>query len=174
MATNTFWAPPTFCFAVDNRVTKYIDNVSNHIVGHPYVTKIYTRPCWADFQKMPTYILIMKTSCVQNTVSHVSIFIHMTTVRYYIQCSNFCASRKFRQSPLAWSPETVTLMLHNFSYNVIHPGMISKYIHCKVWDEITYPFPNFNALTVKVWGWISNFIPHSTDHVITYQCWDKS
>ena len=28
----------------------------------------------------------------------------------------------------------------------------------KVWDEITYPFPNFNAFTVEVWEWVSNFL----------------
>ena len=27
-----------------------------------------------------------------------------------------------------------------------------------VWDEITYPFPNFNGTAVEVWEWISNFI----------------
>ena len=26
-----------------------------------------------------------------------------------------------------------------------------KYTHYKVWDEITYPFPNFNGFTVEVW-----------------------
>ena len=30
-----------------------------------------------------------------------------------------------------------------------------------MWDEITYPFPNFNSATVEVGEWISNFIPHS-------------
>ena len=30
----------------------------------------------------------------------------------------------------------------------------------RVWDEITFPFPNFNGSTVEVWEWISNFIPH--------------
>ena len=30
---------------------------------------------------------------------------------------------------------------------------------CEVWNEVTYPFPNFNG-TVEVWEWISNFIPH--------------
>ena len=30
----------------------------------------------------------------------------------------------------------------------------------KVWNEITYPFPNFNGATVEVWEWLSNFIPH--------------
>ena len=32
----------------------------------------------------------------------------------------------------------------------------------RVWDEITYPFPNFNGVTVEVCEWISNFIPHSS------------
>ena len=32
----------------------------------------------------------------------------------------------------------------------------------KVWDEIAYPFPNFNGATVDVWEWISNFIPRFT------------
>ena len=49
---------------------------------------------------------------------------------------------------------------------------ISNYIHYKVWDEIIYPFLNFNGATVDVWEWISNFIPHFTGYVITYPCWD--
>ena len=48
------------------------------------------------------------------------------------------------------------------------PAWISNHIHHKVWDEITYPFPNFNGTTVEVWEWVSNFIPHFTGHVITY------
>ena len=47
---------------------------------------------------------------------------------------------------------------------------ISNNIHYKVWDEITYPFPNFNGCAVEVWKWISNFIPHFTCHVIIYPC----
>ena len=30
----------------------------------------------------------------------------------------------------------------------------------KVWDEITYTFPNINGSTVEVWEWISEFTPH--------------
>ena len=37
---------------------------------------------------------------------------------------------------------------------------ISNYMHSKVWDEITYQFPNFNSCTIEVWEWISNSIPH--------------
>ena len=42
----------------------------------------------------------------------------------------------------------------------------------KVWDEITYPFPNFTSCTVEVWEWMSNFMPHFKVDVITYPCWD--
>ena len=49
---------------------------------------------------------------------------------------------------------------------------ISNYIHYNVWDEITYPLPNFNGGTVEIWEWIRNFIPHFTGNVITYPCWD--
>ena len=48
---------------------------------------------------------------------------------------------------------------------------ISNHFHHKMWDEITYPLPNFNC-AVEVWQWISNFISHFTGCVITYPCWD--
>ena len=51
---------------------------------------------------------------------------------------------------------------------------IGNYINYNVWDEITYPFPNFNGCTVDVWEWISNFILHIIGHVMTYPCWDLS
>ena len=43
---------------------------------------------------------------------------------------------------------------------------MDKWLHpYAVWDEITYPFPNFNGFTVEVWEWISNFILYFTGHV---------
>ena len=36
-----------------------------------------------------------------------------------------------------------------------------------MWDEITYPFPNFNGATVKVWEWITNLIFHFMMGVIS-------
>ena len=38
----------------------------------------------------------------------------------------------------------------------------------EVWDEITYPLPNFNGCTVEAWEWISNFFPHFIMNVIIY------
>ena len=52
------------------------------------------------------------------------------------------------------------------------PALISNYIPGEVWDEITYPFLNFNGRTVEVKEWISNFIPHFIMDVITHPCWD--
>ena len=43
-----------------------------------------------------------------------------------------------------------------------------------MWDEITYPFLNFNGCTVEVQERISNLKPHFTGHVISYPCWDQS
>ena len=36
------------------------------------------------------------------------------------------------------------------AYIAVIPAWISKYIHYKVWDVITYPFLNFNGATVEV------------------------
>ena len=41
---------------------------------------------------------------------------------------------------------------------------INNYTHHEMWDEITYPFPNFNGCTIEVWEWISNCIPQLTRH----------
>ena len=38
---------------------------------------------------------------------------------------------------------------------------------CKVWDELTYPFPNFNNWAGAVWEWISKLIPYYIIDVIT-------
>ena len=47
---------------------------------------------------------------------------------------------------------------------------ISNYIHYKMWDEISYSFPKFNDITVKVCEWTTIFIPHFLMNVITFPC----
>ena len=54
------------------------------------------------------------------------------------------------------------------------PAWISNHMPSKVWDQITYPFPNFNSWAVEVWEWISNVIPHFIMNVIIYSCWNWS
>ena len=43
------------------------------------------------------------------------------------------------------------------------PAWGFNYIHYKVFDEITYLFPNFKGCTVEVWEWKRHFIPHLTE-----------
>ena len=51
-------------------------------------------------------------------------------------------------------------LFYLLSWLNVNPTCISNYIHHKVWDEITYPFPNIKGCTVEVWIWIINFVPH--------------
>ena len=62
---------------------------------------------------------------------------------------------------------------HLYSHGLtLIPAWISNYMPSKMWDEITYPFPNFNGATVEVWERKSNLIPHYIIEAITYLCWD--
>ena len=52
------------------------------------------------------------------------------------------------------------------------PACINDYIHHKVPDEISYPFPNFNSAYVEVLEGIGNFSSHVIERVITNPCRD--
>ena len=47
---------------------------------------------------------------------------------------------------------------------------MNNYMPGIVWEEIIYPFPNFNAYTVGVLELISNFIPRFVMGVIIDPC----
>ena len=71
------------------------------------------------------------------------------TIRYYgWRKLNFFILNENIWGPFYW--QTSTLI----------SAWISNYIQYQVWDEVTYPFPNFNGEAVEVWEWISNSIPH--------------
>ena len=78
------------------------------------------------------------------------------------ECSlvKFCLSRS--RCPLCW---------HGLA---LISAWISIHMPSNVWDEITYPFPNFNGCTVEVSEWISNFTPQFIMWVIAYPCWGSS
>ena len=69
-------------------------------------------------------------------------------------------------------PRRLFLMMSLKTYLRSLLAWISNCIPSKVWDEFTYPFPNFNGATVEVWEWISNFVPRVIIGVINYSCWD--
>ena len=62
---------------------------------------------------------------------------------------------------------------HFYSHGLtLIPACISDNMPRELWDEITYPFLNFNGCTVEVYEKISNFTPHFIIDVITYPWWD--
>ena len=52
-----------------------------------------------------------------------------------------------------WIREQRSFYRHGLS---LIPAWISNHVPNKVWDEITYPFPNINGATVEVWEWMNN------------------
>ena len=90
----------------------------------------------------------------------------LTTVAnlYIFIQSNHSVSGKIYHRKIPQGPLLLT-WLH------LNPSMDRWFIHCKVWNKITYTFPNFNSCTVEVWEWISNFALHFTRHAINFPCW---
>ena len=63
--------------------------------------------------------------------------------------------------------------LHRWSLGMAKYFHPSNQMPSKVWDEITYPFPNFNGATVEVWEWLSIFIPHFVMDELLIHAWIK-
>ena len=73
---------------------------------------------------------------------------------------------------IAWFDSSGPFYSHTLTFIA---AWISNHMSIKVWDEITYPFPNFNeGVAIEVWEWISNFILPFIMDVITYPCLDLS
>ena len=43
-----------------------------------------------------------------------------------------------------------------------------------MFDENTYPFPNFSCHTVDIWEWADNFIHHLMDVITFYICYEST
>ena len=76
--------------------------------------------------------------------------------------------------PWPWEQIALKVIVAHVSSNPFYShdltlisAWITNHTHMKVWNEITYPFPNFNGGTVEVWEWISNYIPRVIMDVIT-------
>ena len=93
------------------------------------------------------------------------------------KCRPSCLSLNVLNDVLTWKDVEQVIPTAILLYN--HKGLfsltwISNHMPSKVWDEITYPFPNFNGCTIKVGEWISNFISNFIMDVVTYLSWDYS
>ena len=63
-------------------------------------------------------------------------------------------------SDIAWCKLFLILTMKGL-YWVFLP---TKHADYKMWDQIIYPYQNFDDATFEVWTWISNFIPHCSGH----------
>ena len=82
------------------------------------------------------------------------------------QIDIFCNRVHFLPWTLNWDP----FYWHRWT---LIPLSINNHMPSKMWDEITYPFANFNCCPMEVGEWIiSNITPHLIMDVIPYKCWD--
>ena len=82
-------------------------------------------------------------------------------VNIYVSCPNFNAGIIFINKRGYQDP------FYSHRLTLI-PTWISNHMPNKVWDEITYPFPNFNGCIMEVWEWVSNFIQQFIMDIIIY------
>ena len=119
----------------------------------------------SNTRKYSSYVEICRCVCIEY-------FFELAAVDETIVCDKVAYVSWFGFSTTTKAPHYCPVgpqvLLTWISFN---PSLNICCIHYEVWDEITYPFPNFNGCSVEVWEWISNFIPHLI--VITYPCWDK-
>ena len=101
------------------------------------------------YEILPTFrhCMWMKTSCYYNYYKAVQIILTLILLNKW-----FGNYRAACHNVISGCSEFCNL----------NPAWISDYVHYKMWDEITYPFPNINGATVAVWEWVSNLIPHFT------------
>ena len=55
-----------------------------------------------------------------------------------------------------------------FWHSNFNHAWISNHMPIKEWDEIMFPFTNFNACKVEVWVWICNLITNLITGIVTY------
>ena len=71
------------------------------------------------------------------------------------------STHMYDQAPLYWNGWTLISV------------WINNHKPWKLWNEITYPFPNLNGAIVEAWDWISCFISHVIMDMIICPCWIK-
>ena len=98
-----------------------------------------------------------------NTCNIYNIYIYAITIHHIVIQEH--AIRK-----VVWNSPLNLLRPFYFLELTLIPAWISNYTHYIMWDEVTYPFPNFKRSTVEAWELMNNFITLFTGCVITYPC----
>ena len=100
--------------------------------------------------------------------------IQTSWVKPYLYSYHFLISldlNKFLIFDIIWSIESVIKCLV-WKMMTLWTTTCNTTYYYKVWDDMTYPFPNDNGAAVHVSEWISNFISHFIMYMIIYPWWD--
>ena len=119
-----------------------ICNVNFQLLSHCLARLIVDRLIWVEK---------LEKKCDQNYISFLA---HMRQKLFCICASIISMSNRRSGIDISGTriATTVTSTSDPFYQHglTLIPAWIINYIHCKVWDEITYPLLNFNGATVEV------------------------
>ena len=121
--------------------------------------------CWMQDSNPGLLNLISSRLNTGSQIAFREIRFLLTPELFSIHCTQIQMQALARKSELNGSGYQGPLLL-------ALPIWISNHMPTNVWDEIIYPFPNFNGATGEVWEWISNFLPYFIMDVIIFPCWD--
>ena len=125
-----------------------------HMNGLEYssLNKMYIFQCigkrfCVEFQKMP---LKFHTKYFTHTLKAI---LFCTTLKFYKILDLTAHMLFWEHNPVLSAKRDSLVSFSRFTNTnqILIPIWISDNIPYKVWDEITYPFPNLNSCTVEVW-----------------------
>ena len=78
----------------------------------------------------------------------------------------FCSDELHMPWKCSWFGLLRCWVLNREPFNYLEltliPTWIDNHSHLKLWDQITYPFPNFSISAIDDWVWLSYFTLHFT------------
>ena len=113
--------------------------------------------------KFCTYTTVILVCSAQNfkTNGHLKIRYEprFPNIWIYSTCTFVCIRWISDGCPVLKQPDEPLRHFYQHGLTLI-PTCKNNHIHYKVWDDITYPFPNLKCCAVEVQEWMNYFIPH--------------
>ena len=154
------------CFVARLIITKN-DSTQNHLEPVEMRSRFMKPIGYLDFEDFFVEVGVTQIRPFSKQVECGMIY-QLSLTRYFFPI-NFHSNPNTKTAMLWYKHIRGPLYHHGLT---LIPSWVSNYTPNKVWDEITFQFPNFDGRTVEVWEWINNFIRYIIMNVITYLCWD--
>ena len=140
----------TLSMAITEAITTIYGIVGYFIFVTCYSYRYVTR-CINRFHTCPSYWW----ACVKtiDTSSHNGCFSWEVLCPYSWLCFELLSARAILAGGLTGKLFGGGRIISRKPWRTWSMSCISNYIHHEEWDQITYPFPNFNGAAVEVWEW---------------------